>query len=210
MYGAVRLEQWFVLARCPAGTFIAGIGNQEKDGEAAFFVVAMSVVLGFVWAALVRRWGTLERSKTNRSMGRFWLELTIDTRNKRLAFVGGPLTAVALLVAVPIAIERPRFCLTDEAIFLRPPSFDAMQRYPWNSVVGIDSNCQPMARGHWFTSFVVTMRDGTSFDLMTAGRQTTEAYPRIVSKLKDVNFVFGYHGVEDCGAPLRDVVLHRP
>jgi hypothetical protein len=210
MLGAMLLNQRLLLANCPSGTFIAGVARSDQNREMVALVAGVFVISNLIWATLVRLWGKEERSRSNGNGGRFWFKLKIETKNQKMLFIGGPLMLAAVLFFGPIILSHPRFCLTHEGIFIHVPLSDDLQRYAWNSVVRIDTDCERGARGSWNTSFVATMRDGTDFDLMTAGRQAPVAYPQIASRLRDVNFVFSYHGVEDCGAPLRDVVLHRP
>ncbi len=210
IFGIVWLNQQVLMARCPSGTFITGLSNRDEEREKLAFVAAFTVVMFFSWAILVRLWGNREKSNTRGHEGRFLIALKIDSGNKKLAFIGGPLAVVALSLAIPLSTFFPKYCLTDEAIFARPPSDDGMKRYDWNSIWRIDTACAPGARGSWQTYFTVTMRDGVNFNLMTAGRQVPAVYPRIVRALQGINFVYNYYGVENCGAPLRDVVINRP
>lgn len=210
MISVTLLHQMFLLAECPSRAFIAGMGRSDQNGEMIAFVAGAMVASGLIWAALVRRWGILERSRSNKDAGRLWFKLKLETSKQKLIFLGGPLALIAAFYFGPIFLLSAKFCLADEGVFVRSSVSDDFQRHPWNSIVRIDTDCQRGPRGSWNTAFVATMRDGAGFDLMTAGRQAPGAYPKIADKLRNVNFVFAYHGIEDCGAPLRDIVLRRP
>jgi MFS family permease len=210
MAGATSLKQKLLLAHCPSGTFVAGVATLDQERETVAFVAGAVVISWLLWAVLVRLWGTLPRSRSNKDAGWLWFKLKIETSNQKLLFIGGPLALAALLFFGPIFLSHPRFCLADEGIFIHSPWSDDLQHYAWNSVVRIDTDCQHGARGSWRTSFMVTMRDGSDFDLMTSGRNAARHYPRIVRKLQDVNFVFNYAGIEYCEAPLKDLVIRRP
>jgi hypothetical protein len=109
MVGAMLLNQNLLLAHCPSGTFIAGVGRLDESHEKVAFVAGTMAVSGFIWAVFVRLLGTLKRSRSKEDAGRFWFKLNIETRNQRLVFIGGPLALAALLFLGPIFLLHPRF-----------------------------------------------------------------------------------------------------
>jgi hypothetical protein len=198
------------LARCPAGTFLTGLSQNDQARSGALVVAGSVITMIIIWAVLMQVFGKLVRMRTRRRAGGILAIFGIDSRQKKMVLAGAASTLAIGSIALSLWAFTPKFCLTDAAIFLRPGSVGEFHRYTWNQVSIIDTVCYPTGRGHWHTSSVVTMRDGANFDLLTAGRHVPPVYSRIGVDLKGVDYVFSSPEPKTCGAPLRDVVISRP
>jgi len=69
----------------------------------------------------------------------------------------------------------------------------------------------PTPRGGWKGNFLLTMRDGVDFDIMTWPRRLVRAYPEIVRALEGVEFAFSSRSVSpNCKVSYADLLTRRP
>jgi hypothetical protein len=210
MFGTPPMAYQIQLARCPTGTFLAGLSQIDSSRVNALFFFSGLAVMLVVWALLIQLFGKSGRTSARKQMDDFLEVVDVVSRRKKVAVAVVALALAVASIVVSLWAFSPKFCLTDAVIFIRAAPSREFHRYAWDRVSRIDTECHYEGRGAWHSSFVVTMQDGADFDLRTAGREILSVYPKIVRGLKSANYVFSYSGSESCGGPLGDILSHRP
>jgi hypothetical protein len=108
-----------------------------------------------------------------------------SVRFSRRLFLG----SLAVALPVSLAFTLWQFCLVRDAIWYAPAPWGALHRYEWADVAAIKADCWRGRHGI-SASYVLTMDDGESFNIMGAEDAATAAYPEMAEALHGLAFEF--------------------
>jgi hypothetical protein len=120
---------------------------------------------------------------------------------------------VLLAIAVPISITASlsQFCLAPDRVLYQTSPLSGLRHYAWNDIASVTPTCSPDKRTGWDTTYVITMHDGSAFDILVWPRPTARVYPKIVQALHGLGFSFDASRVQDrCNVPYVEILRERP
>jgi hypothetical protein len=189
---------------CPQYTFLVGTVSQGLDAI-VIFVAAVLVILLVrpYFNDLTARVKHRDESTTDLPRGRFYAGLI----------------AAGLFVPAYAWVCWSQYCATPDGLYVRRTPTQSLQRYGWEQVATIKTECQIGARRSAITAFKVTMADGERFDLVdgpsywlwTPSKSFPSAYPALARALHGRPFRFDAHDVlQSCPTPDRRLFANRP
>ncbi len=183
--------------RCPAGTFLFGVG------ELASWIELISLCAGFAFTS----WTLVVWSIGKFQFMRDFAERTdpVETDHSRMSLTFPALVYLGIPVITGIAAATAaslhQFCLADSAIFNQHRPWTAMRHYTWEEVGGIVTNCE-LQRSSWHGSLFLVMRDGVHIDLLADPNAFARVRPRIARALQHVSYALDSTAVaKDCDVP---------
>jgi hypothetical protein len=182
-FGATRLLYALQSARCPAGTFYFD-GAQHIFVLAPFMVPAVFLA-SFMMNAMVLRLPPMRRGVVTAPSPSTVVRNARYIRSSRRLFLG----SLAIAVPVSLAFTLWQFCLVRDAIWYAPSPWAALHRYEWADVAGVKADCW-RSRNGISASYVLTMDDGESFNVMGAENAAVAAYPEMAEALHGLAFDF--------------------
>src|SRR5262249_61047571 len=119
---------------------------------------------------------------------------------------------ILLLITLPISIAASlsQYCLLERGILYQVGPWSGLRSYSWSDVSKIETRCA-RSKGAWSGSYVLIMRDGASFDVMTWPGSFGRAYPDMARALHGADFIFNSEGVgSGCAHANVDFLRRRP
>jgi hypothetical protein len=172
-------------ARCPAGTFLWG----STPWSLAFQLIPLFAVGGGLG------WLTIRRVAHVMAMRRRPVAPAVaqraEARHLRSQSLPARITTIMAVVALPLvgAASLSQFCLAGTAVAYQPRPWMSLERYSWDDVAAITASCR-RSRGGCNPSYVITLRDGKSFDIMTWPRAALKVYSQMSDALRGRSFTF--------------------
>jgi hypothetical protein len=182
-FGAMRLLYALQSARCPAGTFYF-------DGAQHVFVRAPLMISATILAIHIINEMALRFPIVRRGVVKAPSRSTV-ARNARSVRFSRRLFLGSLAVALPVSLAFTlwQFCLVRDAVWYAPSPWDALHRYEWADVAAIKASCWRGRHGI-VASYVLTMGDGESVNIMGAEDAAAAAYPEMAEALHGLAFDF--------------------
>jgi len=199
--GGLWLVEKLRLLSCPIGTFLAGTMRQNFE-ELAIVMASLSITF------LVRNWLVWHTPSLSRIF-----EVVPQNSAKKQRRAGRRLAQILLasltLVMMVIVVigGLSDFCFSDSGMTIRSWPWTNTVNYSWDRVVGVTTSCS-WGQRRWNASYVLTLNDGASVDMLGGEPYVAQSYPALVRKLSGVNFSFNSSRVApNCGHG--DVALLR-
>jgi hypothetical protein len=176
------LTQRFQAARCPQDTFFWA-SNQFPTALQIVPLLFPALGVGFLtanWLIASIPGGRDFFNQSPNRVGEQWQLIK--------------LCLILLLVTLPISVSASlcQFCLQPHAILDQPYPWTGFRQYAWQDVSAVTATCR-YVRGRnagWRKQYVLEMRDGASFDLMTWPAAAFRASPAIAEALHGQEFRF--------------------
>jgi hypothetical protein len=204
--GATWLLQRWQSLRCPANPLLVASGQGATILQIIPTAIA-SIGFGFLcvnWLAHLipplRRFFDRDAERHNQP----------GYQRSQRGLMRFSLILLAIMLPVSIAASLSQYCLSEQGILYQARPWTGLRSYSWSEVATIETKCT-RSKGGWFGSYLLIMRDGASFDVMTWPRSFARVYPDIARALHGVAFTFNSEGVSRrCADANVEILLRRP
>jgi hypothetical protein len=196
----------FQAMRCPVGTFFWA-SNQVPTALQVVPLCFSAIGISF-WAA---NW-IVGKIPGGRAFFNPKRKPRADDAEQRMLI---KFTLGSLLLILPISLSASlcQFCLQPHAITYQSYPWTGFREYVWQDVSSVTTACR-YSRGRnagWRKQFILGMKDGATFDLMTWPAAAVRAFPEIAKALRGGDFSFDESGVAPrCPQPYMGMLSHRP
>jgi hypothetical protein len=199
------VQQWQSL-RCPANAFLVASGQEATILQIIPIMIA-SIGFGLLctnWIAhlipSLRKFFDRDAEQHNQP----------GYQRSQQSLMRFSLIVLVIMLPVSIAASLCQYCLSEQGILYQAWPWTGLRSYSWSEVSTIETRCS-RGKGSWSGSYVLIMRDGASFDVMTWPRSFARVYTDMVRALRGAEFTFNSDGVSPgCAHPNVDFLRRRP
>ncbi|HYM03234.1 MAG TPA: hypothetical protein VET85_09830 [Stellaceae bacterium] len=176
--------------RCPAGTFY-----WDSPAPQHVFVYLPLLVPALALLSFVLAYSSAAGRRSRRRLRRHFVVL-----------------AAALLLALPasFAVARCQFCLLPSRLLVAPTPWSDLREYAWQDVAAVETSCWH-GRSGWNAGYVLTLRDGTAFDIMGSQQAAAPILPAVAQALHGHGVAFDARRVAlNCDALVTEWLRRAP